>query len=82
MDEELDPGLLLEGEILKFLRAETGATYAALDSWALVVRARSNHGEGDTEYGGLFIPNNTDRFTVEGLRWLFSEGIKHRYEET
>lgn len=75
-----DPGIELEAEIVKFIRSATGMEYTSLDSWAIVVRAHVNNGEGDVECGGLFVPSGTPRFTVEGLRWLFDEGVKQRYE--
>lgn len=69
----------LESEIVKILGSQIGSVYNAVDSWALVVRAHSNDGDGDRHFGGLFMPPGQDMFTMQGLRWLLEEGIRGRY---
>lgn len=68
----------IEEAILAMLKSSVGAAYNSINSWALVVRATSNDGEGDSSYGGLFMPPSQDMFTAQGLRWLFDEGLRHR----
>lgn len=69
----------LEQEIYKLLASNMESTYNKIDSWALVVRAHSNDGEGDRHYGGMFMPPDLDMFNAQGLRWLFDEGLHGRY---
>lgn len=64
----------------KLLSTVTGATYNAVESWALVMRATANDGDGDRVFGGLFMPPEQDQFTTAGLRWLFDEGFRGRYQ--
>jgi hypothetical protein len=78
MDEDDTALSNIESEIRKFLAQNTGAMYNTVDSWALIVRARSNDGDGDRHFGGLFTPPDQDMFTNAGLRWLFDEGLKQR----
>ena len=68
----------LEREIQKLLQSANGVMYNVVDSWALVLRASSNDGEGDMHYGGLFTPPGQDMFTNAGLRWLFDEGLRQK----
>ena len=69
----------IEDAILHMLKSSVGAAYNSINSWALVVRATSNDGEGDSNYGGLFMPPGQDMFTAQGLRWLFDEGLRQRH---
>lgn len=70
----------IEEEILKFLRDNTGAPYNTLNSWALVARGYSNDGTGGVYHGGLFMPPGVDGYEAAGLRWLFDEGLRQRYD--
>lgn len=76
MDDPNEEDLImdLESEIMKILRYKMDSTYNALDSWALIVRAHSNDGDGDKHFGGVFMPPGQDMFTNAGLRWLFEQG--------
>ena len=69
----------LEREITRLLGDAQGSVYNNLESWALIVRACSNDGDGDRHYGGIFMPPGQDMFTNAGLRWLFDEGIRGRF---
>lgn len=68
----------IETAIRKFLGSATGAAYNTVDAWALIVRASSNDGSGDTQYGGLFTPPGQDMFANAGLKWLFDEGLRQK----
>lgn len=69
----------IETEINKLLAQSMDAAYNSIQSWALVVRATSNDGDGDRHYGGLFMPPELDAFNAAGLRWLFEKGIDGRF---